>query len=341
MAIYDTGKLLKAQTVLQGAFASAELRYAKPEVHLLFLRNAAIMIKSYMEERTRDDRVVESNYFLRSTRALGTGRTHNHTGAVGDSGTLTPSWTTRNDKFASTLKIADNKIWTKEAIASNELFNSLLNLTAGQETAAAAALFAGRSGVNVAVTDGVFDAVDDVFKITESTHGDGAMSITKMVMRINEWSGNYTVVCDPISFRKFEAQANQGAGNSTNTAFQFGGVEFILDPSLYAAGNGLVGAYTKGFWMVVPEGTIAGLPWIPVQNRMGVDRKVASYGNLMNPIDGTQVAVHSYEVSADGTSKGGFTQDVVDETELSLDMAYEIAPLSTANETPVQAFCFL
>jgi hypothetical protein len=341
MAIYTTAVLVKEQAQLTGAFANSELKFSSPEVHLLFLRNAMIMIGDYQAMRTREDRVIETNYFLRSQRALTTGRTHNHTGAVGDSGTLTPAWATKADKFASTLKQADNKIYTKEQIANNELFNSMINLTEGQEVIAAAALFAARSGVNTATTDGSFNAVDDTFEITESTHGDGAMQITKMVMRINKWKGNYTVVCDPISFRKFEAQANQGAGNSTNTSFQFAGVTFVLDLTLSASAAGLVAAYAKGYWMVVPDGTIAGLPWIPLQNRMGVDDKEASYGSILNPIDGSQVAVHSYSERADGTAKGGYTQDITYETELSGDWAYEIAPLSTAGETPVQAFAFV
>ena len=104
---------------------------------------------------------------------------------------------------------------------------------------------------------------------------------------------------------------------------------------------GLVSAYAKGYWIAVPEGTIAALPWIPKQNREGKDTKVNSYGNMLNPVDNVQYAIHSYELRADGTGQGGYTQDVVEETQISLDIAYEVAPLSVATETPLMAFALV
>ena len=44
---------------------------------------------------------------------------------------------------------------------------------------------------------------------------------------------------------------------------------------------------------------------------------------------------------ANGSSLGGYTQDVKIETEISLDIAYEHAPLSTASETPLLAFALV
>ncbi|GAG30513.1 unnamed protein product, partial [marine sediment metagenome] len=251
-------------------------------VHKLFLKNTEIMVPGHMELRTREDRVVETNYFLRTTRALGTGRTHNHTGAQGDSGTLTPAWTTYNDKFVSSIKESDNKIYSLEEMHLSKLENVVANFAEGLEAIAAAYLFANRSGVNVATAEGTFDAVDDTFEITEATNGNRSIQITRMVMDINKYQGvNYDVVCDSIAFNKFQFDAAQGISNSTNTSFQFQNVTFIHDPSLTAAAAGLVSAYAKGYWIAVPEGTIAALPWIPTQNRAGVDfGNIAKYGTI-------------------------------------------------------------
>lgn len=342
MPNYATAALVKAQPRLIANFQAPEKRFRVPAVHNLFTRNAQIMVPDYMMLRTREDREVETNYFLRTARSLGSARSHNHTGAQGDSGVLTITWDTYTDEFVSTLKEADNKIWESQEMYLDKLENAIANFAEGLDAAASGVLFANRTGVNVATAEGVFDATDDVFQITESTNGDRSIQITKMVMDINKYQGTrYSIVCDSIAFNKFEFLAAQGVSNATNSSFQFMNVEFIHDPALTAAGAGLVGAYDKGFWIVVPEGTIAGLPWIPIQNRQGVDTKENTYGSIMNPVDSLQYAVHAYEERVDGTSLGGYTQDLKIETQISIDMAYEVAPINNADETPLYAFALV
>jgi len=343
MANFATAVLVKAQAKLIGAFQSTELRFRDPAVHKLFLRNTSIMLPDYTELRTRDDRTVETNYITRTARSLGTGRSHNHTGAQGDSAILTPAWTTHNDEFVSTIKEADNKLYTLEELHAGKMENAVGNFAEGLEAIAAAFLFANRSGVNVATADGSFDATDDTFEIVESTNGNRAIQITRMVMDINKYQGtSYTMVCDSIAFNKFMFDAAQGTSNATNTSFQFQGVTFVHDPSLTAAAAGLVSVYVAGFWIAVPDGTIAGLPWIPKQNREGVDfGNIADYGSILNPVDGVNYAVHTYNAGSNGTALGGFTQDVTVETELSIDMAYVTAPLTVATESALMAFALV
>lgn len=342
MANFATAALVKAQAKLQAAFQSNELRFRDPAVHKLFLRNSEIMFPNYQELKTRDDRTVETNYATRTSRALGSARSHNHTGAQGDSAVLTPSWTTYTDAFVSTLKEADNKIYTFEEMHMSKMQNVIANFAEGLDSAASTYLFSNRTGVNPATAEGTFDATDDTFEITESTNGNRAIQITRMVMDINKYQGvGYSIVCDSIAYNKFMYQAAQGASNATNFSFQFMGVEFIHDPALTAAAAGLVSVYTKGYWLAVPNGSIGALPWIPKQNRIGVDTKEASYGSILNPIDLVQYAVHSYEERADGTALGGYTQDVKIETQISVDLAYVHAPLSTAGATPIYAFALV
>lgn len=343
MANFATAALVKAQAKLIGAFQSGELRYREPAVHKLFVENTSIMAPDYNQLRTREDRAVETNYFTRTSRSLGTGRSHNHTGAQGDSGLLTPSWTTYNDEFVSYLKEADNKVYSFEEIHMSKMQNAIANFMEGLEAVAAAYLFANRTGVNVATADGTFDATDDTFEIAESTNGSNAIAITKMVMDVNGWQGSaYTIVADSIAYRKFWSQMNQGAGNATNTSFQFGNVRIVHDPTLTASAAGLVSAYSKGYWIVVPQGTIAALPWIPKQNREGVDfGNISMYGQILNPVDGLAYAIHTYKEAADGSSTGGYTQDVKIETEISIDIAYQHSPDSTSTESSLFAFALV
>jgi hypothetical protein len=342
MANFATAALVKAQAKLQSAFQSNELRFRDPAVHKLFLQNSEIMFPNYNELKTRDDRTVETNYATRTSRALGSARSHNHTGAQGDSGTMTPSWTTYTDDFVSTIKEADNKIYSYDEMHMSKMTNVIANFAEGLDGAASDYLFANRTGVNVANAEGTFDATDDVFEITASTNGERAIQITRMVMDINKYQGiNYTIVADSIAYNKFMFGAAQGVSNATNYSFQFQGVTFIHDPALTADAAGLVSAYANGFWIAVPDGHVGALPWIPVQNRNGVEMKEASYGSILNPIDGLQYAVHTYEERADGTSLGGYTQDVKIETQISVDIAYVHAPTSVAGASPIFAFALV
>lgn len=342
MANFATSVHVKAQSKLIGAFQSNELRFRSPEVHKLFVRNSSIMTPDYQELKFSTDRPIETNFTNRTSRTLQGAPSHDHTGAQGDSSTLTPTFVPHSDKFASTLKEANNKIYSQEELQVSKFNNVIANFAEGLETVAADFLFANRSGVNIATADGTFDVTDDTFEITESLLGNQSISITKLVMDVNKYQGvTYDVVCDSISFRFFGFLANQGPANSENTSFQFDGVTFIHDPSLGAAAAGLVSAYSKGYWIAVPVGSVAALPWIPRQNREGKITTVNTYGMINNPIDGIDYALHTYETRSNGIGLGGQLQDVTIETQVWLDIAYETAPLTVAGESSLMAFALV
>lgn len=343
MANRTTANLVKAQAKLIGAFQSSELRFRNPATYLAIKAMSNIMFPNYNELRVREDRTIETNYFKRAARALGSGgRIHNHTGTHGDTAVLTPTWATYDDKFAMSLKQADNSLYNAQEQMNQEVNDIIANFMEGYETAATAYLFNNRSGVNVATAEGTFDATDDVFEIAEAKEN-RAIQITDIAVDANKYPKGATIFCDSISFAKFQYQANQGAGNSANLSFQFdmNGNTFVHSIGLGALAAGLVSAYAKGFWIVVPNGTVGVLPWIPKQNVQGVSTKENEYSNILNPIDGEVYAVHSYETRVDGTATNGYTQDVLTEYQFSQDLAFAKAPLSVASETPILAFAIV
>lgn len=341
MANRTTANLLKAQAKLVGAFQSAELRYRYPATYLALKQNSPIMFPNYDVLRTREDRTVETLFNKRASRALGTsGRVHNHTGSKADTSTLTPTWTVYDDVFNMSLKQADNSHYNAQEQLNSELMNIVANFMEGYETAATAYLFNNRSGVNAATAEGTFDATDDVFEIAEAKES-RAIQITKIALDANKYPAGATIFCDSISYAKFEYQAAQGASNQTNLSFQFNGVTFVHSVELGALGAGLVSAYAKGFWIVVPTGMVATLPWIPVQNRNGVVTKENEYTSFINPVDGETYAIHTYETRADDSANNGYTQDVVTQYQVSQDLAFAKAPLTAAGETPILAFAIV
>ena len=337
MANRSTANLVKAQARLLGAFQSSELRFRFPATYLALKAMSPVMFPNYSELRVREDRTVETNFAARSSRSLGSARTHNHTGVKGDTATLTPTWASYTDKFNMSLKQADNSLYNADEQMFQEISNVVANFMEGYETAATAYLFNNRSGVNVATAYGSFDSTNDVFEI-QAADQDTAIQITKIAMDANKYVGSMKVFCDSVAYAKFEKQAAQGVSNATNLSFQFNGVTFVHSVGLGALAVALDAGYNKGFWIVVPDGTVATLPWIPVQNRQGVSTKVADFSSLLNPVDGEAYGIHTYETGADDSANNGYTQDVVTQYEVSQDLAFVKAPLTTAGETTIQAF---
>ncbi len=342
MSIYSSTGLVKAQMMINGAIGAQDKRYRSPESWLLFMRSSQSFLKDFASLRVRDDKADEANWFTRTSRALGTTITHNHTGTVGDTGVLTLNWGTYSDKFAKTTKQADGKIINADQVINNELENCFINFIEQLDDEASDFLVNNRSNINPAALNGAFDATNFVYEINATNYGTSAIAITKRVMDINKYQGVMMVIsCDSIAFTEFERQAAQGAQNATNYAFQFNGVTFIHDPSLTAKAAAIDATYTKGFWMAIPDGTIGATQFIEPIYKRGEVTQVNRYGSLTNPIDGSQLGIHMYDTRADGTSKGGAPQDVVTEVQIYQEVAFVKAPLSTATETTIQAFAFV
>lgn len=335
MANYATANKATLQAKLIGAFQSGELRHKTPKSFLKLIGAGPIMFPDYKAILDREDHTLQANYAAVQARSLGSARSHAHTGNVGSSAIITPSWTTYTDVFKYSLKQGDKNLYSLDEMIMAEMQSVVGNFANSLEAAVAAYLFAHRSTANDATVEGTFNATQYAFEIQEKD-ADRAIQITTMVMDINKYGGKYNIFCDSVAYNKFQYLAAQGAGNSDNLSFQFAGVEFIHVVDMYALAAALGTPYTRGFWVCVPEGMVAALPWIPKQNREGKVTTVGSYSSIINPVDGLPYALHEYETAADGTSTGGYTQDVYTQVEVSIDVALEHAPLTTG--APLQAF---
>lgn len=343
MANYTLANFVKAQTRATGTFDQNDQRYRRPATFLEFRRQTEIMIPSHNAVRGRQDRAIEVNYFTRNIKTLGTGGpTHNHTNTKGDSGVLTPTWLTRDTGFSYSLKQANNSIYGLEEELMNEWKGVIGSYAEGLESLAATTLFNARSGVNTYARQGTFNGTQDVFEISKSANGTKAIQIAKTVMDFNKYQGIPMVVfCDTVAYDYFEGLFFQGGGNSENLSFQFGGIRFVKTIDFDALFGGLAAPYTTGAWVVVPEGMLSCLDWIDPLNRAGKETKENVYGAMINPVDGMTYATHMYEERVDATAQNGYVQDVKTEVQVWVDLALEVAPSSTANESPVQAFGFV
>jgi hypothetical protein len=341
MANYTATNKVKAQIALNGEMAKADTRFRFPAVWNFLLSQSKGFLQNYETLRSAESRPIEAGYLKRSARSLTGARSHNHGGAHGDSGVITPSFATKADGFSMTLKQGDaNTIGYQEQM-NNEMVNVVANFAEGMDLLSSQTLFANRSGVNTATVNGSFNATNDVFEVAVADVARFPQMI-KSVMEINKYKGAMlNFLCDTVAYQNFEFYGAQGNTNATNTSFQNGNINFIHDVSLNAQAIALSATYNKGFVNVVPNGMVGAITWIPIENRQGKETSVNKYGNLLNPVDGQLLALHSYETRLDGTSVNGQLQDVSTEFQLSNDVAIVIAPLSVATETPIMAFALI
>lgn len=345
MPNYTLANHVKAQTLLTNQFAKNELRYRDPVVFKEFLRNRDIMVPSHTEVRKREDRAVEVNYFARSSRSLTNARSHNFSYGKGDSSTLTPTWTPYVDGFRNSIKQADNSVFALEQELMNEYANMSRNFSEGLETVASTYLFNNRSGVNGYARQGTFNATQDAFEITESGIDGRGMQVAKSAMGYNNDSGPFIAFCDSVAYDKFEKQAFQGAGNNEDLTFNFQGVRFVKSFDLDDLFLALATPYTAGAWILVPEGMIAALDWIPKQHKTGFSNSEGTYFTWIDPITGITTGMFQYSERYDGSATGdddnGQTQDIKFENQASCDIAFEHAPSTTADDSPIKAFAYV
>lgn len=332
MANFSTANLVKAQAKLNAKFSSEEMRAKQPAAVLLANQNTNVLIPGHEELRTREDRPVEANILSRSKRANTAARVYNHTGNRGDSFVLPLNWATFGDKFSMSLKMLDTNVFQWDEVFAQQMMNAQLNIYENIETYLVAYLVANRTQINVATQGGVFNATNDAFEIAA---GDKAVfyQLAKSMMRQNKYRGQYDVLASNATYVAGEFQANQGAGNNTNTGFQFSGLNIVESTEL-ADTN-----YPNGVSLIMPAGTFGILPWIPKQNRKGdgdYNTYVGGFGSFADMLGlGWTFALHAYQQRADTTALNGSAQDVTLEFEISIDLAPVLPPLSTATESVV------
>lgn len=336
MANYADSNLLNAQAKLLGLFQQGALKYRYPSTFLAVKASAPNFYANYEALRTREDRVLTALYRKRTSRSLSSARSHEHQGVKGDTGVLTPTWATYSDKFAMHLKQANKNNYSLDEMLANEVENVVYNFAEGLETAATAFVFNNRSGVNVAQEEGTFDAATDTFEIV-STKEKRTGQIIASVMAINKYStGGLMVFCDTTLYNKVLFYGAQGVSNNENLSFMFMGITWVLSIELHASAAAL--GYSNGYGVAFVNGMIGCLDHIPTENKNGVITTVSKYGVILNPVDSLNYAIHEYEARANGTSTGGYTQDVLTEREVSVDLTFDVAPLMAASETPLLAF---
>jgi hypothetical protein len=333
MPYFSASNLFKAQAIINDRFNSPELRQYPSPILDLGRRNTSILIPTHEQLRTREDRPIEAYIIKRNKRdTTGKIRTHDHTGAFGDTMPVDILFTSFVDTFKVSLKWLDNNMYDIADILANQFSQTFMNIREDIELFLGTTFLAEKTGVNKATHNGSWNSANQVFEISTSPDRGLFFEDAKSMMRQNGYNGTYDVIANPKLYRDFAFYANQGSGNATNLAFQFSGMNIMESTALVDS------AYTNGVAIFLPSNSFGILDWIPRQNRQGwgdYNDYNGGKGVMTDPVSGLTFAVHGYAQRANTKATNGNEQDVAMEFEVSIDISPNFAPLSNQDETVV------
>lgn len=334
MANYTASALLAAQVAFQQKFNDPELRRKQNPSLMLGLKNQVVTIVDHQELRQKDTRPVKA--YIRTTRAAsGTvAKSATHTGTKADSKEITLAWIQIVEPFTVHLKQAQSNVVKYAEMLQHELTESAKNIHDRAGTLSLAYLQSNRSQIAAPVTNGAgtWNVPNSALEI-DATKANFFFQNAASFMRAQRYRGTLDIIADQVAFRQSQILNAQGAGNSTNLNFQMGGMTIAETTEVIDAN------YANGTILAMQEGAFAALPWNDPANLKGkgnYDSWLGGFGTIIDPLgSGVKMDFHAYTERADGSGAGGGVQDEKLEAELSLTIAWVIAPLSVANETPV------
>ena len=342
MANYAQSVLAKGQAVVTSRNNAPEQRRKMPTVMELALRNQEFSIPNANDLRKSDLRTVEIYYQKNIAAGAGTAKAHNHTGAYGDSGKVELTYVTHVEKIQLPRKIAQNNILTYESMFNNLYEMAWKNLRTRHDTSALAFLIAQRCQVLAATINAEIAGAnpgtwEDTFNSLAVDATNSALLIQKVksFMAARKYTGELDIVADLQLADAFEFAMQQGQANATNTSFQFAGTNISRTQDVVSAG------YAKGAMLAMPAKAFAALQWNDPLNRKGVNSGENNVGILTTADDPfgsggvADVSMYTGRADTSANTSGGSLQDIVDEWELALTIAYALPPLATSLESTV------
>lgn len=303
----------------------------------VFMKGREFTIPELNKIRSADTQTTSALYLKKGSFSTGTSKSCSPSGATAGSGKVDLTWATVNVVVkVSKKQHFGNQVGVDMALANN-LYNAEQALWLELDTTLLAYLEANKSGVNLggsAAFDGnSFDSVHDIMPI-EQAHKSTFYNLVQADMMKNNYNPTYLHVHDTMWLADRNYYGAQGPANSTNTAFQFTGIE---DYASNLITPGLIGGTTyESLHYFVPEGGVVLLDWNDPLNRAGEkqgDKAWFTMQSILRPE--FTFDVFKTTACADTTADGGSTQDAVDTYEISLNYAIAKQPIETANETPI------
>lgn len=347
MADYVSSALLAFQSKINKRFNANELREQQNPILRNGLSYSDFIIGNVADIKQSDKRTVYTYYLKKMAATTGTARTFAPTGTQADSGQVTLTWVTFSenlginmqvgmDNVFDTMTLLDHQIMDKQRILRERIGQYIVSQLYSNRTQASPATTATRN----MTWNGVTFAFEN-----DNAQSNLFYENAASIMRQAKYYDKFDVVADPLVAKIARFNQFQGAGNAQNLAYQFqsynpGG---IMEHS--SLGNEVATNYATGVALVLPTASFAVIPWIPKINRDGFGDYESYNGGFGTVPDATgqalTYAVRAWAQKADTSALGGTVQDIHLDMELSVDIAFNVAPISTAGETAIYEFAQL
>jgi len=342
MPNYALSVLAKGQAVVTARNQAPELRRKLPTVMELALKNQEYSIPNAPELRKSDLRPVEIYYQTKRAQGAATSKAALHTGTHGDSGKVELVYVTHVEPFSLPRKIAQNNILTYQTMFNHLYEEAWRNLRNRHDTSALAFLVANRMQLAAAVVNpqiasanpGTYNETNFALEIAAADKA-RFMQRAKTYMAARYFTGGYDVVADLQTAAEFEFQMQQGQANNANMSFQFAGSNIGTTQDV------VFPAYTAGSALFMPARSFAGMYWNDPLNKSGVnagENEVGTMGTQLDPFGSGgvgDISLYTKRADTSANTTGGNPQDIVDQWEVSLIVAYALPPLSVTGDSVV------
>lgn len=326
-------QLLKAITKASNTlFEEAELRTYQHSLVGKLIGNENQVFRNVNQLKQSLEQPTKAILFNRQYVASGTAKEANHTGLNADTFENDIAYIIRKQDFQVSYKRAANNQFDYQEILRNNLKQAVINLYEDISAYAVSWLATNRSqvGVNSLIA---FDPVTDYEFDNPLADKDFFFEHLVAAMKTNKYRGMMDVVGDQRTTKEYRRLGNQGAGNSTNLAYQIPGLDYVDEPQIALQTDGYAYAWMKGL--------VGMTSWNETLNRQGHGDPGDNEGfftTMQDPVFGLLHDVHIKNDIADTSGAAGNPQDVVEEYEISTIFTIQGAWESTANASPIFRF---
>ncbi len=286
------------------------------------------------EIRQAQTQTTKVNYLDNLAYTVNTATGCDPTAEYSGSSILTATWAKKSVTVGMRHDQLQGNDYSAARILSTRLWLAEKSIWESLNTTLVADLDADRNTTDLWSATGSKGTWDDTDDLMEIDSGDSADFYNNMLadMMAANWNGPFDHVHDMIWTADRRKNEAQGAGNSTNTSFQFSDGVWASHPTVDIDASQTINgqAYTS-IGYIIPRGAVSILDWNDPKCRKELRKDDSQYWgtyqslwhpeftfDLMTKLD-----------CADTSSDGGTTQDLVTKWELTLNYSLLTQPQAT------------
>lgn len=344
MANFTASALLAFQSKINKKYNASELRELQNPVLRQAISYSDYTVANVNAIKESDKRSVYAYYLKKTSAVNGTSRNYAPTGVQGDSAQLSLSWVTFSETLGVNMQVGMDNVFDTMTLLDHMILDKQRILRERIGTYIVGQLHAARTQASPATTATRNMTWNDTNFVFENDGSQSSLFFENAasIMRQAKYYNKFDVIADPITFKAARFNQFQGAGNAQNLAYQFQSYNPNGIMEHTTLGNEVAVDYSTGVAIVLPEASYSVIPWIPKINREGFGDYESFNGGFGTLPDATGIgltyAVRAWQSKADTSSAGGTVQDIHMDMELSVDIAFNTAPISVSGETPIYEF---